>query len=42
MGPKVGMGDEHHRYCKHTKFGQNPRGDPKDLTQNNPNTDETL
>jgi len=39
MGPKVGMGAEHHRYYKHTKFHQNPRGDPKflvDLTWNDP------
>ena len=27
MGPKVGMGGEHHRYYKHTKFCQNLRGD---------------
>jgi len=36
---KVGMGGEHHRYYKHTKFRQNLRGDPKflvDLTQNDP------
>ena len=41
MGPKVGMGGEHHRYYKHTKFHQNPRGDPKflvDLTWNDPYT----
>ena len=39
MGPKVGMGGEHHRYYKHTKFHLNPRGDPKflvDLTWNDP------
>ena len=39
MGPKVGMSGEHHRYYKHTKFRQNPRGDPKflvDLTWNDP------
>ena len=39
MGPKVGMSGEHHRYYKHTKFRQNPRGDPKflvDLTRNDP------
>jgi len=33
------MGGEHHRYYKHTKFRQNPRGDPKflvDLTRNDP------
>ena len=37
MWSKVGMGGEHHRYYKHNKFHQNPRGDPKffvDLTQN--------
>jgi len=40
MWSKVGIGGEHHRYYKHTKFHQNPRGDPKflvDLTQNDPN-----
>ena len=34
---KICKGDEHHRYYKHTKYNQNPRGDPKcfvDLTQN--------
>ena len=39
MWSKVGMGGEHHRYYKHTKFRQNPRGDPKflvDLTRNDP------
>ena len=33
------MSDKHHRYYKHTKFHQNPRGDPKflvDLTWNDP------
>ena len=33
------MSDKHHRYYKHTKFRQNPRGDPKffvDLTWNDP------
>jgi len=33
------MGDKTHRYYKHTKFHQNPRGDPKflvDLTWNDP------
>ena len=25
------MSDKHHRYYKHTKFCQNPRGDPKFL-----------
>ena len=33
------MSDKHHRYYKHTKFCQNPRGDPKflvDLTRNDP------
>ena len=37
MELKVCMGDEHHRYYKHTKFHQNPRDDPKflvDLTRN--------
>ena len=40
MWSKVGMGGEHHRYYKHNKFRQNPRGDPKflvDLTRNDPN-----
>jgi len=35
------MGGEHHRYYKHNKFRQNPRGDPKflvDLTRNDPYT----
>ena len=39
MWSKVGIGGEHHRYCKHNKFSQNPRGDPKflvDLTRNDP------
>ena len=39
MWSKVGMGGEHHRYSKHNKFRQNPRGDPKflvDLTRNDP------
>ena len=39
MWSKVGMGGEHHMYYKHTKFHQNPRGDPKflaDLTRNDP------
>ena len=39
MWSKVGMGGEHHRYYKHNKFHQNPRGDPKflvDLTRNDP------
>ena len=39
MWSKVGMGGEHHRYYKHNKFRQNPRGDPTflvDLTQNDP------
>ena len=39
MWSKVGIGGEHHRHYKHTKFRQNPRGDPKflvDLTQNDP------
>ena len=33
------MSNKHHRYYKHTKFRQNPRGDPKflvDLTWNDP------
>ena len=33
------MSDKHHRYYKHTKFHQNPRGYPKflvDLTWNDP------
>ena len=33
------MSDNHHRYYKHAKFRQNPRGDPKflvDLTWNDP------
>ena len=41
MWSKVGMGGEHHRYYKHTKFRQNLRDDPKflvDLTRNDPNT----
>ena len=36
---KICMSDKHHRYYKHTKFRQNPRGDPKllvDLTWNDP------
>jgi len=39
MWSKVGMGGEHHRYYKHNKFCQNPRGNPTflvDLTQNDP------
>ena len=39
MWSKVGMGGEYHRYYKHNKFRQNPRGDPKflvDLTRNDP------
>ena len=39
MWSKVGIGGEHHRYYNHTKFHQNPRGDPKflvDLTRNDP------
>jgi len=41
MWSKVCMGGEHHRYYKHNKFRQNPRGDPKffvDLTSNDPCT----
>ena len=38
MWSKVGVGGEHHRYYKHTKLRQNPRGDPKflDLAWNDP------
>ena len=39
MEIKICMSDKHHRYYKHTKFRQNPRGDPKflvDLTRNDP------
>ena len=39
MWSKVGMGGKHHRYYKHNKFRQNPKGDPKflvDLTWNDP------
>ena len=39
MWLKVGTGGEYHSYYKHTKFPQNPRGDPKflaDLTRNDP------
>ena len=39
MGLKICMGDKTHRYYKHTKFHQNPRGDPKflvDMTWNDP------
>ena len=39
MELKLCMSDKHHRYYKHTKFRQNPRGDPKflvDLTWNDP------
>ena len=39
MELKICMSDKHHRYYKHTKFCQNPRGDPKflvDLTRNDP------
>ena len=39
MELKICMSDKHHRYYKHTKFRQNPRGDPKflvDLTWNDP------
>ena len=39
MELKICMSDKHHRYYKHTKFHQNPRGDPKflvDLTWNDP------
>ena len=36
---KIGMDAKYHKYYKHTKFHQNPRGDPKflvDLTRNDP------
>ena len=36
---QICMSDKHHRYYKHTKFRQNPGGDPKflvDLTWNDP------
>ena len=39
MELKICMSDKHHRYYKHTKFCQNPRGDSKflvDLTWNDP------
>ena len=39
MELKVCMSGKHHRYYEHTKFRQNPRGDPKflvDLTRNDP------
>ena len=39
MGLKFCTGGKHHRYYDHTKFRQNPRGDPKfrvDLTRNDP------
>ena len=39
MELKICMSDKQHRYYKHTKFCQNPRGDPKflvDLTWNDP------
>ena len=29
MELKIFMSDKHHRYYKHIKFCQNPRGDPK-------------
>jgi len=41
MGLKNCMGNKTHRYYKHTKFRQNPRGDPKflvDLTWNDPHS----
>ena len=41
MELKICMSDKHRRYYKHTKFRQNPRGDPKflvDLTRNDPFT----
>ena len=39
VGLKILMSDKHHMYYKHTKFCQNPTGDPKflvDLTRNDP------
>jgi len=36
VGLKIGMGGKHHRYYIHTRFWQNPRGEPKDLTWNDP------
>ena len=45
MWSKVGMGGEHHRYYKHNKFRQNPRGDSKflvDLTRNDPDATDLL
>ena len=39
MELKICMSDKRHRYYKHTKFRQNPRGDPEflvDLTWNDP------
>jgi len=39
MGLKICTGVKTHRYYKHTKFRQNPRGEPKflvDLTWNDP------
>ena len=39
MELKICMSDKHHRNYKHTKFRQNPRGDPKffvDLIWNDP------
>ena len=39
MELKICMSDKHHRYYKHTKCRQNPRGDLKflvDLTWNDP------
>ena len=39
MELEICMSDKYHRYYKHTKFRQNPRGDPKflvDLTWNDP------
>ena len=45
MELKIFMSDKHHRYYKHTKFRQNPRGDPKflvDLTWNDPFSNSLL
>jgi len=39
MGLKICIGDKTHGYYKHTKFRQNPRGNPKfliDLTWDDP------
>ena len=39
------MSDKHHRHYKHSKFRQNPRGDPKflvDLTWNDPSANYAI